>query len=116
MERGLPGETYIVAGPMHTLVEAMRLAEQITGIPAPRRRAGPGLINALAALMGVVERIAPVPDEYSAEYLRVSAGVTYIGSSAKARRELGFDPRPLKEGLEETLRYEMRRLGMAPSP
>jgi len=34
-----------------------------------------------------------------AEYLRVNAGPTYIGDNAKARRELGYNPRPLKEGL-----------------
>jgi nucleoside-diphosphate-sugar epimerase len=44
--------------------------------------------------------------------LRVSAGVTYIGSNAKARRELGYNPRPLEEGLPEILNEEMRLLGM----
>jgi len=38
--------------------------------------------------------------------------VTYLGSNAKARRELGFAPRPLEEGLRETLRHEMRLLGI----
>ena len=62
--------------------------------------------------MSVVEKVVPVPEEYTAEYLRVSAGVTYIGSNAKARRELGYNPRPLEEGLTGTLQHEMRLLGM----
>ncbi len=39
------------------------------------------------------------------------AGTTYIGDNAKAKRELGFDPRPLRLGLAEALRWEMAQLG-----
>jgi nucleoside-diphosphate-sugar epimerase len=116
MEQGRPGESYIIAGPTHTLIEAIELAERITGIAAPRLRAAPGALKAVAALMGLVERVVPVPASYTAEYLRVSAGVTYIGSNAKARRELGYRPRPLAEGLAATLLHEMALLGMAAPP
>lgn len=116
MEQGRPGESYIIAGPTHTLIEAIELAERITGIAAPRLRAAPGVLKAMAALMGLVERVVPVPASYTAEYLRVSAGATYIGSNAKARRELGYRPRPLAEGLAATLLHEMALLGMAAPP
>jgi nucleoside-diphosphate-sugar epimerase len=112
MEQGTPGESYIIAGPTATFEDAMNLAEQITGVPVPRLRAAPSLLKAMSRLMSVVERIVPVPDDYSAEYLRINAGVTYIGDNTKARRELGYNPRSLKEGLAETLYHEMRLLGM----
>jgi nucleoside-diphosphate-sugar epimerase len=70
------------------------------------------MMKAMAATMGVVEKVAPVPETNSAEYLRVSAGVMYIGSNAKARREWGYDPRPLEEGMKETLEHEMKLLGI----
>ena len=111
MEQGKPGESYIIAGPTHTLVEAMKLAQRITGVPAPRE-IPPAMIKAVAAVMGVAEKVVPVPDEYSAEFLRISAGVTYIGSNAKARRDLGYNPRSLEVGLTETLQREMELLGM----
>ncbi len=111
MEQGTPGESYIIAGPTHTLVEAMKLAQRITGVPAPRE-VPPAMIKAVAAVMGVAEKVVPVPDEYSAEFLRISAGVTYIGSNAKARRDLGYNPRSLELGLTETLQREMELLGM----
>jgi len=38
--------------------------------------------------------------------------VTYLGSNAKAKRELGWEPRALKDGLPETLQWEMEQLGM----
>jgi nucleoside-diphosphate-sugar epimerase len=112
MKKGRPGESYIIAGPTSTFEDALALAEQITGIPTPRLRAAPGLLKAMAGLMGVVEKFVPTPEAYSAEYLRINAGPTYIGDNAKARRELGYSPRPLKEGLTETLYHEMRLLGM----
>jgi nucleoside-diphosphate-sugar epimerase len=112
MEQGAPGQSYIIAGPAATLEEALGLAEQITGVPAPRLRVAPGMLKAMSRLMGLIERVVPVPDEYSAEYLRINAGMTYIGDNAKARRELGYSPRPLKQGLAETLDHEMRLLGM----
>jgi nucleoside-diphosphate-sugar epimerase len=113
MERGVPGQTYIIAGPPSTVVAALDLAQHITGIPAPPLRIAPSVLKAAAAVMRVLERVVPLPADLSAEYLRVSAGVTYLGNNARAKRELGFSPRSLREGLEETLRYEMRVLGLA---
>jgi nucleoside-diphosphate-sugar epimerase len=53
-----------------------------------------------------------VPDEYTSEGLRVIAGVTYIGDNSKAKRELGYDPRPVSEGWVATVKHEMKLLGM----
>jgi len=102
MERGRAGESYIVAGEPNTLIDAIEMAERITGIPAPRMRPSPGFVRFLAALT-------------RSELLRVSAGATYLGSNAKAKRELGLRHRPLEEGLRETLLAEMRALGV-PAP
>ena len=102
MERGRAGESYIVAGEPNTLIDAIEMAERITGIPAPRMRPSPGFVRFLAALT-------------RSELLRVSAGATYLGSNAKAKRELGLPHRPLEEGLRETLLAEMRALGV-PAP
>ena len=113
MERGRPGESYFVCGPVHTVIEVLELAEQITGVPAPARTVPPWLLKTSSKLMRVVERVVSVPDNYRSEYLRVSAGVTYIGSDAKAMKELGWESRTLKEGLAETLHHEMGLLGLS---
>jgi len=114
LERGRPGETYIIGGPVHTLIEALETAERLTGIPAPRLRPGPGVVRALAAVMGMVERVVPLPETMTGEGLISIAGVTYTASNEKARRELGYAPRPLDVGLRETLDHEIGRLGLAP--
>src|SRR6267143_4535308 len=85
MERGRPGESYIRGGPSHTLIAAFEIAERITGIPAPRFHPSPRFLRAVAAVT-------------RSEWLRVAAGVTYLASSAKARRELGYEPRSLDAG------------------
>ena len=111
MEKGRPGETYIVGGPMHTFVDGIKIANQITSIPAPRV-APAGMFKAMSVVMGLVEKVIPLPEAYTREGLRGIAGVTYIGDNSKARRELGYNPRSLKDGLAETLRHEMNLLGM----
>lgn len=112
MEKGRPGESYIIAGPRHSFREAFEMAERITGIRAPRLHPSPGTMRAMARVMDVVGAVVPLPAAYTGESLRVVAGVTYLGSNAKAKRELGYAPRPLEEGLRETLEHERRQLGM----
>ncbi|MDX1534474.1 MAG: NAD-dependent epimerase/dehydratase family protein, partial [Thermoplasmata archaeon] len=111
MERGRTGEDYIISGPHHTLVEAFQIAEELTGIPAPTRRVSPGTLRFVAGLSSVFGRLFRASWRYHPETLR-SALATYQGTSAKARKELGFEARPLREGLGEWLAYEMRLLGM----
>lgn len=110
MEKGQIGESYFLAGPAHTIVDALKLAEQLSGIPAPTLHAAPGMLKLMSNMMSVVEKIVPVPEMYSSEYLRVSAGATYLGSNAKARQALGWVPRSLADGLPETLRAEAEAL------
>jgi nucleoside-diphosphate-sugar epimerase len=110
MEKGKAGETYMIGGPVHSLIEAMQTAEKITGVKAPRLRLSPGIMKVTAASVGFFEKFLPIPELYSSEILRATAGVTYIGDSSKARKELGYAPRSLEEGLEETLRGLMHEL------
>jgi nucleoside-diphosphate-sugar epimerase len=112
MEKGVPGQNYFICGPVHTFVEAMQIASEITGVPQPGMQVGPGMMKAMAACMGVIEKVISLPESYTHEGLLTIAGVTYIGDNSKAKRELGFNPRPLKEGLRETLEHEMKILGM----
>ncbi len=84
-------------------IEAFALTQEITGIRAPRIHASPALIRTMAAFSELMEKLVPLSEGYSSETLRVAAGAMYLGSNAKARRDLGFGPRPLKQGLQETL-------------
>jgi nucleoside-diphosphate-sugar epimerase len=109
MERGRPGRSYFLAGPVHTIVEAIDLAVRLTGLPKPAR-VPPALLRVASVVMRGVELAVDVPPGVNAESLRVLAGVTYLGSSARAREELGWTARPLADGLAETLRHEQALL------
>jgi nucleoside-diphosphate-sugar epimerase/N-acetylglutamate synthase-like GNAT family acetyltransferase len=115
MDKGRPGDSYVLAGPPHTLEEALEIAEEITGIRPPRLRPPAVLLRAMAAAASALERVVTLPQTYSAETLRIAAGATYLASSEKAQRELGFRARALEDGLRETLLHEMAILGMADS-
>lgn len=56
-----------------------------------------------AAVMGAVAHALP-PLRPTADRLRVASGVTYLGTDAKARSELGFDPRTIQDGLPDAAR------------
>ena len=111
MEKGKPGETYIITGPRHTFEHAFDLAASIAKVRAPVLHPGPHTMRAMAAAMSVAERLVKLPPTLTPEALRVVAGTTYLGSNAKAVRELGFTARPLDEGLAQTLEHELRLLG-----
>lgn len=109
MQTAKPGSTYLITGPIHTLIDAFNMAQEITGIKRPMS-VPPALLKVSSVFSSLIERILPLPPLYASETLRVQAGVTYLADNSKAKRDLGYAPRPLREGLEETLLYEKDKL------
>lgn len=112
MDGGTPGEAYIIAGEPLPFVDVFDLAEEFTGIDAPRA-VSPALFRGLARAVRPLERLVRLPPAYRSESLRFLGGVTYWGDNTKAVRELGLSHRPLAEGLEEMLDTERRVLRAA---
>jgi nucleoside-diphosphate-sugar epimerase len=109
MERGKIGESYIIAGEPYKVVDAFKLASEITGKRAP------GIVSykmmkALSIIVRPFDQFLPAT--YTSEGLREIAGPTYLGDNSKAKRELGYNPRPFREGWGETLHHEMKLLSM----
>jgi nucleoside-diphosphate-sugar epimerase len=102
MEKGA-NEPYILAGPRHTLLEVADIASQILKRKLKIRKLSPTLLRALATCLEPIGAILPIPASMQPESLRATAGATYLASSAKATRELGYAPRPLLEGLRGVL-------------
>lgn len=116
LDHGRRGEAYHIAGPPHRLGEALDIVAGVSGVPAPMRTVGRRTLGFAAAVMRVPDLFMHLPATFHPETLRV-APATYLGDSSKARRDLGWDPRPLAEGLPEVVRSEMRGLGMqVPDP
>jgi len=109
MEKGKIGESYHICGEPYKLYDAYQLASKVSGKRAPMG-VSPNLMKAMSALVKPLDAI--LPESYTSEGLRIIAGVTYIGDNSKAKRELGFDPRPVSAGWAETVKYEMELMGI----
>jgi dihydroflavonol-4-reductase len=59
--------------------------------------------------MVIIEPLIRLPEAFTADCLRASAGVTYLGDNDKARHELGYQPREIETGLRETLQALMEK-------
>jgi nucleoside-diphosphate-sugar epimerase len=100
MEKGTPGESYMLAGPRATLADGLRQLASIAGTKGPMVLPD-AVVRAVAAVTGTVGKVLPVPADLSAETMRASLA-TYYGSPAKAERELGWHARSLDTGLRQT--------------
>jgi nucleoside-diphosphate-sugar epimerase len=103
MQFGRPGQSYIIGGPHHTVREALIVAGEAAG----KQRAPIAIPPWLPLIGSRIVRVAAVVVRswrWTAERLRVAAGVTYLGDDAKAREELGFAPRRLADGLPDAAR------------
>ncbi|WP_241431294.1 hypothetical protein [Natronococcus amylolyticus] len=111
MEREAPGETYIISGKPRDAVDVLECAEEITGVSVPRV-VSPKVFAGLASIMGITERIVPLPEGFEAEALRFFTDVRWPVDNSKASEELGITHRPLEEGLRDYLEWELAQLDM----
>ncbi len=103
MDKGRRGQNYMLAGPQTSLADLLRLVAQVSGGKPPLVL--PDVMVGLSArTMGVLEKAVPVPSTYRAEALRASRA-TYLGTPAKAERELGWHARDLREGITQTVEW-----------
>jgi dihydroflavonol-4-reductase len=103
--KGTIGERYILGGRNFTLDRLFTDMARISGVEAPPLRV-PGPL----AVRGVeVARLARLPIPVAPDEVR-SAGLWWTYSNAKARRELGFAPRPHEETLEDAISWQAEQL------
>jgi dihydroflavonol-4-reductase len=105
-QRGRPGERYVLGGRNFTLHRLFADLARLSGVAPPSLRLPAGLAAGGAEL---VERLGlPVP--VSADEAR-SAALWWTYSGAKAKRELGYEPRPHEETLRDALEWQLAELG-----
>ena len=111
MEKGVPGQRYLIGGHNMTIREFFALLERVSGVRGPRWELPESWSRGGAALLGWFYRMAgsryPVEDE------TIEMGYRFwYCDSRRARQELGFDPRPAEETLRDTIAYLRRRPGL----
>jgi len=105
LEKGAPGERFVLGGDNLSMRDLLAILAELTGIPAPRIALPLPLLSVIGRVM---ERIAdtithkePAATLEAALHARDSRYV----SIEKARRELGYAPRPARAVLADAVRF-----------
>jgi dihydroflavonol-4-reductase len=105
-EKGEVGERYILGGRNFTLDRLFADLSRISGVAPP-----PVKLPARAAVAGANAAAAThLPIGVDAEEV-LSASLWWTYRNTKAKRELGFAPRPHEETLEEAVAWQREQLG-----
>ena len=100
-EKGRAGQSYMLGHQPIPLGEFTDLWAEVSGRRRVRIRIPAAWVRPSWVLMALIEKAAALPPVMSSEAIR-ELGITWIVSSAKAVRELGWKPRPIEEGLKLT--------------
>jgi nucleoside-diphosphate-sugar epimerase len=103
-ERGRVGERYLVSERMMPLKDVVRIAADEAGVPPPRRSISVPVLYALGAFGSLRARITGKDAELSLKSVRMMRAEAHI-DSGKAKRELGWQPRPVEESIREAARF-----------
>jgi farnesol dehydrogenase len=113
LEKGRPGDRFVLGGENATLARLFDLLREIAGAAPPRRRIPYGLASAVGRAQWLWAELTGHPPQLTHGEVGVFREEWAL-DSARAERELGYAPRPLAEGLRETVRW-LRATGLAPA-
>ncbi|MEO0650789.1 MAG: NAD-dependent epimerase/dehydratase family protein [Planctomycetota bacterium] len=102
-ERGRAGRRYLLVESNHSLRDLFGLGAELARKRGPRGVVPRGAWLALVRGAGWVERVVPL-GALGAQGLRLLAE-SYRFDARRARTELGWNPRPFRSSLEETLNW-----------
>lgn len=103
-ENGKNGESYILSGEQITVHELLLELEKITGMKAPSFKVPLGIVKAASRISPLYYKLTgkePLFTSYSIEVINSNSKI----SSAKARNELGYSPRPIKKSIKDSVEW-----------
>jgi dihydroflavonol-4-reductase len=103
-ERGAVGERYILGGENMSLAEILGEVAQATGSRAPMFKVPYAAILPIAAGAELMARLTGRVPFTTLDGVRMSRKKMYF-STAKARREFGFAPRPAREAIADAIAW-----------
>jgi dihydroflavonol-4-reductase len=104
-EAGRDGEVYVLSGEDLSVNDFAQRVCAAAGRRAPALRFPAPLARLSASALDIVSRLTGIRFPLTRETVDTSAGLRWLHSHAKATRELGWSPRPLAEGLPETIAW-----------
>jgi len=106
--KGRPGEMYLFGDRVLPLLAFYRMAAEASDIPAPRASVPMAVARFAARISEARSRLSGKTPLLSRASLSLAALDVAVDSS-KARRELGWSPRPLEERVQETMAWFVER-------
>jgi dihydroflavonol-4-reductase len=115
LDRGTPGERYILGGENLTLKQILDRMSAITGLPSPKRKV-PHAVAMTFALFDetITGKLRGKEPRATVEAVRMGKKMMFA-SSAKAERELGFKVLPVYPALRAAIDWFIAH-GYAPAP
>ncbi len=114
LDKGGPGEIYILAGPPTTMREAIGIVASVAGKRAPKLAVPTILMKAMTPIGPLVGKMMGQPPNLR-ELIASADNVTFWATNEKAVEELGFAPRGIEEGIRQTLEADDRLPTPAPA-
>lgn len=103
-EKGRVGERYLISEKMITNTEVANIAAEAVGVAPPAKSIPLAMSYALAAMGTANSRLRGTDEQLSLASLRLMRAEAPVDCT-KARRELGWEPRPVEESIREAARF-----------
>jgi farnesol dehydrogenase len=114
LEKGRPGERFVLGGENATLGQLFALVQEMTGVAPPRLKLPYGIASALGRLQWLWAETTGHPPQLTPGEVAVFRQ-HWACDSHRAEERLGYHARPLAEGLRQTIDW-LRREGLVPQP
>jgi dihydroflavonol-4-reductase len=103
-EKGRCGESYILSGERIEVMDIIRIVQEILGKRLFRLKIPMSLAQLAAGITPLYYRLSHVRQRFTPYSLATIVSNSVI-SHAKACQELGYQPRPLRESLRDTVKW-----------
>ena len=103
-EKGNVGERYLISDKMMSNVDVVRIAAEAADVPAPTKAVPLAMSWAMAVLGSAKARFKGTDEMLSIGSLRLMRAEAPV-DCRKAKRELGWQPRPVEESIREAARF-----------
>jgi len=103
-EKGRTGESYILSGERITTEDLMLMIEEITGVRPPHFKMPIWLAKIIATFTPLYYSWTKTKPRFTKYSIRTLTSNSMI-SCEKARRELGYSPRPTRESIVDAIKW-----------
>ena len=104
LEKGRIGERYVLGGENLLLKDILALVAEVVGRRPPRIELPEALVWPAAWLMEGLAQVTGIPPMMTRDQIKMARHKMFY-SSAKAMRELGYAPRPLRVAVEDAVAW-----------